>query len=91
MFLTGSISVIARVATDCNRQGFNPISPTEGTGFTNQALTAPGLEDHLWSEFPTLPYFSTLPPVTAMNTQIDKCAPGLRNDTLAWSEFAVQS
>jgi hypothetical protein len=31
---------------------------TEGTGFTNQALTALGLDNNLWSSYPILPYFS---------------------------------
>jgi branched-chain amino acid transport system substrate-binding protein len=84
--------VIARVASDCSQQGYNPVYVTEGTGFTNQALTAPGLKDSLWSSYPILPYFSTASAVTAMNTVIDQYYPGLRqngNDT--WSEAATQA
>jgi len=91
IFIGDSISVIARVAADCSQQGYNPIYITEGTGFTNQALTSPGLEDNLWSSYPILPYFSTGPAVTAMNAVLDKYDPGLRENASTWSEFAAQA
>jgi branched-chain amino acid transport system substrate-binding protein len=91
IFIGDSTSVIARVAEDCNAQGYNPIYITEGTGFTNQALTTPGLKDHLWSPYPILPYFSTQPAVTAMNTVLDKYYPGITQNSNTWSEFAVQA
>ncbi len=91
LVLFGSISVIARVASDCNQQDYNPIYVTEGTGFTNQILTSVGLKDHLWSEFPILPYSSTNSAVVNMNTQLDKYFPGMRENTLDWSEFAAQA
>jgi branched-chain amino acid transport system substrate-binding protein len=91
LFIGDSTSVIARVATDCDKQGFDPTFITEGTGFTNQALTTPGLKDHLWSPFPILPYYSTAPAVTAMNTVLDKYSPGLREDANTWSEYAAQA
>jgi len=91
IFIGDSISVIARVAGDCNKQGYDPIYVTEGTGFTDQALTAPGLKDHLWSSYPILPYFSTSSAVTAMNAVLDKYYPGMRSNPQTWSEFAVQA
>jgi branched-chain amino acid transport system substrate-binding protein len=91
IFIGDSTSVIARVASDCTQQGYTPTYVTEGTGFTNQALTAPGLKDHLWSSYPILPFFSTAPAVTAMNTVLDKYSPGLRQATATWSEFAAQA
>jgi branched-chain amino acid transport system substrate-binding protein len=91
IFIGDSISVIAKVAANCNTQGYDPIYITEGTGFTNQALTAPGLNGHLWSSYPVLPYFSDAPAVTAMNAVLDKYDPGLRENALTWSEFAAQA
>lgn len=91
IFIGDSISVIARVASDCAKQGYNPIYVTEGTGFTNQALTAPGLKDNLWSSYPILPYFSSASAVKQMNAVLDKYYPGLRQQTTTWSEVAAQA
>ena len=91
IFIGDSTSVIARVAEDCNKQGYDPIYITEGTGFTNQALTTPGLMDHLWSPYPILPYFSSDSAVTAMNTVIDKYYPGITQNASTWSQFAAQA
>ena len=91
IFIGDSLAVIARVASDCSQQGYNPTFVTEGTGFTNQALTAPGLENSLWSSYPILPYFSAAAAVTAMNSVVDKYYPGLRQNTDTWSEVAAQA
>jgi branched-chain amino acid transport system substrate-binding protein len=91
LFIGDTTSVIARVAENCNAQGYDPIYVTEGTGFTDQALTTPGLSEHLWSSYPILPFFSSAPAVTAMNTVIDKYFPGIRQNSNTWSEFAVQA
>jgi branched-chain amino acid transport system substrate-binding protein len=91
IFIGDSITVIDRVASDCNQQGYDPIYVTEGTGFQNMALTTPGLENNLWSSYPILPYFSTKSSVTAMNAILDKYYPGATADTLTWSEFAAQA
>jgi branched-chain amino acid transport system substrate-binding protein len=91
IFIGDSISVIARVASDCAAQGYNPIFVTEGTGFTDQALTATGLKDRLWSSYPILPYFSGGSAVTAMNTAVDQYFPGLRSKVGVWSEVAAQA
>jgi branched-chain amino acid transport system substrate-binding protein len=91
IFIGDSITVIDRVASDCNQQGYDPIYVTEGTGFQNMALTTPGLENNLWSSYPILPYFSAKSAVTAMNTTLDKYYPGATADTLTWSEFAAQA
>lgn len=91
IFIGDSLSVIARVAGDCASQGYNPIFVTEGTGFTNQALTAPGLKDKLWSSYPILPFFSSASAVTQMNTVLDQYYPGLRKSTDTWSEVAAQA
>lgn len=91
LFIGDSLSVIARVAEDCSKQNYDPIYVTEGTGFTDQALTTPGLDSNLWSSYPILPFFSTAPAVTAMNTVVDKYFPGIRQNSSTWSEYAVQA
>lgn len=90
IFIGDSITVIDRVASDCNQQSYDPIFVTEGTGFQNLALTVPGLKDNLWSSYPILPYFSSAPSITAMNAVLDKYSPGLTGNDNIWSEFAVQ-
>jgi branched-chain amino acid transport system substrate-binding protein len=91
LFIGDSTQIIARVATDCNKQNYDPIYVTEGTGFTDQALTTPGLSANLWSPYPILPFFSSSPAVTAMNTAVDKYFPGVRENSTTWSEFAAQA
>jgi branched-chain amino acid transport system substrate-binding protein len=91
IFIGDAMAVIARVATDCHTQGYDPIYVTEGTGFQDQALTTPGLENHLWSSYPILPYFSAQSAVTGMNAVLDKYYPSARKDTQTWSEFAPQA
>jgi branched-chain amino acid transport system substrate-binding protein len=90
IFIGDSITVIDRVASDCDKQGYDPTFVTEGTGFQDLALTVPGLKDHLWSSYPILPYYSTASSITAMNAVLDKYSPGLRSNKNIWSEFAVQ-
>jgi branched-chain amino acid transport system substrate-binding protein len=91
IFIGDSFPIVARVASDCSAQGYNPVFVTEGTGFTNQALTTPGLKDKLWSSYPILPFFSTASVVTQMNAVLDKYYPDLRKNLANWSEYAVQS
>jgi branched-chain amino acid transport system substrate-binding protein len=91
VFIGDSTSVIARVAENCSQQGYNPIYVTEGTGFTDQALSTPGLKDNLWSPYPVLPFFSAASAVTAMNTVLDKYYPGMTQNSSTWSEFAAQA
>ena len=90
IFIGDSITVIDRVASDCNQQSYDPIFVTEGTGFQNLALAVPGLKNHLWSSYPILPYFSSAPSITAMNAVLGKYSPGLTSNNNIWSEFAVQ-
>ena len=91
LFIGDSASIIARVAQDCDRQGYDPIYISEGTGFTLEDATAPGLKDKLWSAYPVLPFFADQAPVQQMNTVLDKYYPGLRTDQKTWSGFATQA
>ena len=91
LFIGHSSGVIARVGTDCTRQGFTPTYITEGTGFSTVLETAPGLKDKLWSDYPVRPFWDNAPEVQAMNTAVDAAYPGLRNDPIKWSEYAAQT
>lgn len=90
LYIAHSASILQNVATDCDRQGYNPSFLEAGTGFQMALADTPGLKDHLWMTFPILPFFVDEPPVQAMNTVVDKYYPGLREgDT--WSTFASQA
>ncbi len=92
VFIGDSSSIIAKVATNCTQQGYTPTYITEGTGFSDSLESVPGLKDHLWSDYPDIPYWdSSNPGVQAMNKVVDKYYPGLRTNTTAWSEYALQT
>lgn len=82
--------VAVRVGQNCATQGYSPTYITEGTGFSEQEGTAPGFTDSLWSPYPILPYWSDAPQVKLFRDVIDKYYPGLRSQTVAWSEAAAQ-
>lgn len=91
LFIGDGQNIIARVATDCDKQGYDPIYITEGTGYTDLALTTPGLKDHLWSEFPNLPYFADSPLVKDMLSAVDSVDASVRKNPNAWSQNVVQT
>lgn len=91
LFIGDSSPTIARVGSDCDKQGYDPTYITEGTGFSSLLDSAPGLKDHLWSDYPILPFWDNVPEVQAMNTALDKYYPGLRTNANTWSEFAAQT
>jgi branched-chain amino acid transport system substrate-binding protein len=92
VFIGDSASTIARIGADCDKQGYDPTYITEGTGFSMLLASAPGLKDHLWSDYPILPFWdSSSPVIQTMNTAVDKYYPGLRNDVTKWSEYAAQT
>jgi branched-chain amino acid transport system substrate-binding protein len=81
VFIGDASAIIVRVATDCSRQGYNPIYVQEAGGFGLNEASAPGLKDTLWLESPTLPYFATNnPAVQAANAAMDKYYPGVREN-----------
>jgi len=77
-----SASVLAKVATDCARQGYKPIYIEEGLGFTNLVLSSTDLNRNLWEQFNNLPFTANTPEVQAMNTAVDKYYPGLRKSSI---------
>ena len=91
LFIGQSSSVVARVAEDCDRQGFKPIYVTQGSGFSMNLATTAGIKDKLWSPYPILPFFANKPAVQRMNKALDKYEPGLRKNEDAWSEVGAQA
>ncbi|ADP81145.1 ABC transporter substrate-binding protein [Pseudofrankia inefficax] len=88
LFVADITAVAEKVAGDCAQQGYHPIYVVDGEILANQFLTAPGLKDSLVSPSPNLPYFADAPAVTAMNTALDKYAPGLRTNATDFTEIA---
>lgn len=80
VFIGDASAIIVRVATDCSRQGYNPIYVQEEGGFGLNEASAPGLKDNLWLESPSLPYFASSPGVQAANAAMDKYFPGVREN-----------
>jgi branched-chain amino acid transport system substrate-binding protein len=91
LFIGHSSQVVVRVGQDCNRQNYNPIYVTEGTGYSPLEANAVGIKNNMWSSFPILPYYVNAPAVQAMNTALDKYYPGLRTNAQQWSEYAAQA
>ena len=92
LFIGDSAATIARVGTDCTKQSYTPTYVTEGTGYSQLLTTAPGLKDHLWSDYPDLPFWdSSAPQVQQMSAAVSKLYPTLQSNQNAWSEYAVQT
>jgi branched-chain amino acid transport system substrate-binding protein len=92
LFIGDSAATIARVGTDCTQQSYTPTYVTEGTGFSQLLTTAPGLKDHLWSDYPILPFWDTSSPaVQQMSAAVSKLYPTLQSNPNAWSEYAAQT
>jgi branched-chain amino acid transport system substrate-binding protein len=91
LIILDSPSVIRNVAQDCVQQGYTPSFVQEGSSFDNEDFTSPGLDNHLWADFPVIPYFVDTPAVQAMNTAVDKYVPGLRSNAADWSQFSLQA
>jgi branched-chain amino acid transport system substrate-binding protein len=91
LFIGHSSGVIARVGHDCTQQNYTPTYITEGTGYQALLNSAPGLKDHLWSDYPDLPFWDNAPEVQAMKTAVDQAYPGLTENANEFSEYAVQT
>jgi branched-chain amino acid transport system substrate-binding protein len=89
LFIGDTTPPIEKVGQDCSTQGYNPIYVTEGGGFSMAQATTPGLKKNLWSEYNLYPFWSNAPQVQAMNTALDKYYPGLRENTVSFSEGSV--
>jgi branched-chain amino acid transport system substrate-binding protein len=84
-------AIIARVAADCDRQGYDPTYVIGGGSYGGLFETTPGLKLSTWSYWPNLPYWSNAPAVQAMRTAVDKYYPGLRNNANIWSGTSAWS
>lgn len=91
LYVSHSSAVVANVARDCSRQGYNPVILEAGTGFSMKLASTPGTKDRLWISFPILPFFVDKPEVRKMNEALDKYYPGERTNVDAWSTFASQA
>lgn len=86
VFVGETADTTVAFAKSCAQQGYEPLYVTEGAGFGMNVATAPGLRDHLWSEFPSLPFFATTPAVRQAVAAIDRAYPGLVADATAFSQ-----
>ena len=77
----------ARVAKDCDTQGYDPTYVIGGGSFGTLWETTPGLKKDTWSYDPNLPYWVNTPANNAMNTAINKYYPGLENNANIWSGY----
>jgi branched-chain amino acid transport system substrate-binding protein len=92
MFLGSGSTTIARIATDCVKQNFNPIFLSMGAGFGMNLVSASGLKDHLWEPFQAAPFFATnIPAVQTANAAIDKYFPGVRENANLYNESDFMS
>lgn len=82
--------IIAKVAADCDRQGYDPIILEAGTGFSMLLAKTAGAKDNLWLAMPDLPFFADKPIVKTMQQAVEKYYPGLQADDNAWSQLGVQ-
>lgn len=89
LFIANVPPIVARVATDCERQGYHPIYVQLGTGYKSELASTPGTEDNLWSPFPILPFFADDPAVQRYRDALDKYAPDL-TDSEGYSQGAPQ-
>jgi branched-chain amino acid transport system substrate-binding protein len=85
LIVEDATSIIARVATDCDRQGYDPTYVIGGGSYGSLFETTPGLKKSSWSYYPNLPYWLKTPAVQAMNTAVDKYYPGVRQNASIWS------
>lgn len=91
LVLEDGATIIARVATDCDRQGYDPTYVIGGGSYSPLFETTPGVKADTWSYYPNLPYWAKTPAVEAMNAAVDKYYPGLRQNANLWDELASQS
>ena len=90
LFIGSNATGFARVASDCHKQGYDPIYIEEGDGFKMFLASSTGLKDKLWVPFPVLPMFAGDPVVQRLNAALDKYSPGLRKST-GYSQYAVEA
>ncbi len=91
VFIGDGAPIIAKVAQNCTQQGFVPTYVIEGNSINSTTMSAPGMKNTLWAQFNYLPYFSTSSQVEAMNAAVDKYYPGLRPNSIDWTQQGAGS
>lgn len=91
VFIGDGGPVIARIASDCAKQGYNPAWVIEGNSLSPLTTTAPDLSDNLWAQLNDFPYFVATPRTAALNAAVDKYYPGERKNPTEWTQQAVGS
>ena len=81
-------ATVARFASDCARQGYDPTYVTGGTSYEDPWKTTPGLDNGLVTPYEMLPYWDDTPAVQTMNAALDKYYPGIRKSA-NWAESDV--
>jgi branched-chain amino acid transport system substrate-binding protein len=88
LFIGDSETIQARVASDCDSQGYDPIFLTQGQGGGEGLFTTPGLKDHMVSEYGDIPFFASSPVVTAFNAAMNKYQPGVTENKNLFTQNA---
>ena len=83
--------VVARMASDCDQQGYTPTYIMNGAAFGSDVLTATGLKTDLLSDFADLPYIENTSAVDAMTTAVNKYYPGLIENGNVWNQDSSAS
>jgi branched-chain amino acid transport system substrate-binding protein len=91
IFIGGSSPEEARIGADCARQNYQPIYVTGGEGFGLVLAPAPGIRDHLWSEYNDLPFWDNTPATQALDTAMDKYFPGVRENASVYNEQSAMA
>lgn len=93
IFIGHSASIVAKVASDCAQQGYEPIIVEQGTGYSAVVNDAAGAKDNLWAPFPSLPFFAADNPlVKEFRDTVEAKYPDLfatESDTM--SQYAAQA
>lgn len=84
-------TIMARVAKDCDTQGYDPTYLVGGSVYGPIFLSTPGLKHDTWSYYPNLPYWVNSANVKAMTTAMDKYYPGVMQNATLWDDFASES
>ena len=80
---------IQRVATDCDKQGFDPTYVGGGASWSQALATTPGLKRDTWDWYNNLPYWVNTPSTQEMKAAVNKYYPGLQNNPLLWTDEAA--
>jgi len=84
-------SVLQKVGTDCDKQGYDPIFVTGGGSYSPALATTPGFKSNSWYWYSNVPYWANTPATQAMTSALDKYYPGLTRDTVLWNQSGANA